>query len=310
MDLAQFLSEVSNWVLYFFIYAGIGWVFESLWCSIKARPMHFINRGFLFGPICPIYGVGGVLINFLMKPTGMPWWQEMLLIALICSIVEYIASYVMEKKYHVRWWSYDHWYNPSINGRISLGTSTAFGVGGYLIMHYIHPSVVGFVSGFSFGAKMVLVVVMSIIFLIDNYMSNAAASSVKHALKGGHVDLTDEIKRYAFNYYRKQTRKTRKFARSILKQMKRAQKMTIKQLKKTQKQLKKAAKKAKDESLLRQKRIEARLKIYETRSRQRIEYLTKRHEVREEVAKTDLSTIPRKTEKLKKNSKIDLKKER
>jgi len=304
MELVPFLNELTTWILYFFIYAGLGWVFESLWCSIKASPPHFINRGFLFGPICPIYGVGAVLMTFFIAPLGLNWFSEILLIMLVCSIVEYVASYVMEKKYHVRWWSYDNWYNPSINGRVSIGTSTAFGIGGYLIIHYIHPVVVGGVSGFPFGAKMAMSVVFMIIFLIDNYMSSAAASSVKHALKGGHVDLTDEIKRYAVNYYRKQTRKTRRFARSILRKMKRAQKSAIRQLKKTHRQLKRAAKKAQDKSLLRQKQIEAKIKINQARLRAKTEYLAKRRETRREIAKVDLKTIPKKTEKLKKNSKL------
>ena len=287
MELIPFLDELTTWILYFFIYSCLGWIFESLYCSIKAKPPHLINRGFLFGPLCPIYGVGAVLVTFFIEPLHLDWFLEILLIMLICSVIEYIASYAMEKKYHVRWWSYDKWYNPSINGRVSIGTSIGFGIGGYLIIHNIHPIIINFVSGIPFGAKMAISVVSIIIYLIDNYMSNAAASSVKHALKGGHVDLTDEIKRYAVNYYRKQTRKTRHFAKSILRKMKRAQKSTIKQLKKTSRQLKRAAKKAQDRQIARQKQIEARIRIKQERSRARIEYLSKRHEARKEIAKTD-----------------------
>ena len=304
MELVPFLNEVTTWILYFFIYSILGWVFESLYCSIKAKPIHFINRGFLFGPLCPIYGAGAVLMNYFIAPLGLDWFPEILLIILVCDAVEYLASYVMEKKYHVRWWSYDNWYNPSINGRVSLGTSLGFGIGGYFLIHNIQPFVSDFIGGFGFSLKLSLSVVFVIIFLIDNYMSSAAASSVKHALKGGHVDLTDEIKRYAINYYRKQTRKTRRFARAILKKMKRAQKVAIKQLKKTHKQIKHAAKKAQGRQIARQKWLEARLHLRQERSRQRAEYLARRHEAKKEIAKVDLETIPRKTEKLKKNSKL------
>ena len=308
MELTQFLSELTTWILYFFIYSCLGWIFESLWCSVRARPIHFINRGFLFGPICPIYGVGVVLATFFIEPLHLNWFSEILVIMLVCSVVEYIASYVMEKKYHVRWWSYDNWYNPSINGRVSIGTSIGFGVGGYAVIHYVHPIVVGFVASLSFGVKMAITIVATIVYLIDNYMSNAAASSVKHALKGGHVDLTDEIKRYAVNYYRKQTRKTRRFARSILRKMKRAQKIAIRQLKKTHRQLKRAAKKAQNESFLHQRQIEAKNKLKQERIRAKTEYLAKRSEARRKIAETDVETIPKKTEKLKKNLKINLKK--
>lgn len=282
--LVDFLDNLTTWIIYFFIYSIFGWIFESTYCSIKAKPPHFINRGFLFGPLCPIYGTGLVAVAFLMQPiSDMNPALKFIFIAAVCTVIEYIASYVMEKLYHVRWWSYKNsWYNFTINGRVSFWTSVGFGLGGLIVLDYIHPSVVSFVDSFSFGAKMAITVSLVILFMLDNYMSNAAASSVKHALKGGHVDLTDEIKRYAFNYYRKQTRRTRRLARKILKTMKRAQKHAIKQLKGTQKRIMKHAAK--------------------------VEYLTKRHEVRKEIAEVDLKTIPRKTEKMRNNSKINIKK--
>lgn len=283
VTMVDFLNNLTTWILYFFIYSIVGWIFESTYCSIKAKPPHFINRGFLFGPLCPIYGAGLVAVAFFLQPfEDLPPLEKFFAIAIICSIIEYVASFVMEKLYHVRWWSYKNsWYNITLNGRISLMTSIGFGVGGLLVLDYIHPNVEAFVGSLTFGIKMAISVSCIILFMIDNYMSNAAASSVKHALKGGHVDLTDEIKRYAFNYYRKQTRKTRRLARRILKAMKKAQKRALKELKGTQKRIMKHAAK--------------------------IEYLTKRREVRKEIAKTDIKTIPRKTERLKKNSKINLK---
>lgn len=279
-----FLDEFTKWVLYFFIYSILGWIFESIYCSVKAKPPHFINRGFLFGPLCPIYGTGLVAVTFLMQPLkNLDPLTEFLIIAGTCSLIEYLASFVMEKLYHVRWWSYrNSWYNITLNGRISLWTSVGFGVGGLFVLTYLHPSVESFVGSLNFNLRIALSVAFTIIFVIDNYMSNAAAFSVKHVLKGGKVDLTDEIKRYAINYYRKQTRKTRRFAKKILRTMKRAQKRTLKQLNGTKKRIEKHAAK--------------------------IEYLTKRHEVRKEIAKTDIETIPRKTEKLRKNAKVNLKK--
>ena len=279
--MVNFLNELATWVIYFFAYSIFGWIFESLYCSIKAKPPHFINRGFLFGPLCPIYGAGLVSVAFLMQPfKNLNPAQEFVVIMLVCTVIEYIASYVMENLYHVRWWSYKNsWYNFTINGRVSFWTSVGFGVGGLLVLTFIHPSIESYVTGFSFGAKLAIAVSCIILFMIDNYMSNAAASSVKHALKGGKVDLTDEIKRYAFNYYRKQTRKTRRLARRFLKTMKRAQKRALKQLKGTQKRIQKQAAK--------------------------LEYLASRREARKEIAKTDIKTIPRKTENLRKNAKVD-----
>ena len=277
--MVDFLNSVSTWILYFFIYSIVGWVFESTYCSIKAKPPHFINRGFCFGPLCPICGTGLVAVAFLMQPFQNLRPVQMFLIAMaICTVIEYIASFAMEKIFHVRWWSYKNsWYNFTINGRVSFWTSIGFGIGGLLVLKYIHPGVVDFVNTFSFGVKITLATVLTIIFIIDNYMSSAAASSIKHALKGGKVDLTDEIKRYAFNYYRKQTRRTRKIARKILKTMKKAQKRALKELKGTPKKIKKQA--------------------------QKLEYIAKKMDVRKKIAEVDINTIPKKTEKMKKYKK-------
>lgn len=277
--MVEFLNSVSAWILYFFIYSIVGWVFESTYCSLKAKPPHFINRGFCFGPLCPIYGTGLVAVAFLMQPFQNLRPVQMFLIAMaICTVIEYVASYAMEKVFHVRWWSYKNsWYNFTINGRVSFWTSIGSGIGGLLVLKYIHPGVVDFVNTFSFGAKIALATVLTTIFIIDNYMSSAAASSIKHALKGGKVDLTDEIKRYAFNYYRKQTRRTRKFARKILKTMKKAQKRALKELKGTPKKIKKQA--------------------------QKLEYIAKKMDVRKKIAEVDINTIPKKTEKMKKYKK-------
>ena len=280
----DFLNSASTWIIYFFIYSIVGWVFESTYCSLKAKPRHFINRGFLFGPLCPIYGTGLVAVAYFMQPFKyLRPVQEFLIIMAVCTVIEYIASFVMEKLYHVRWWSYHNsWYNFTINGRVSFWTSIGFGIGGLLVLNYVHPNVVNFVDTFSFGAKLSVASSLMILFLIDNYMSSMAVSSVKHALKGGKVDLTDEIKRYAFNYYRKQTRRTRRFARKLLKTMKKAQKRALKELKGTQRRIKKHA--------------------------QKLEYVAKKLDVRKKIAETDIKTIPRKTEKLRKNAKVNLKK--
>lgn len=282
--MVNFLDGLSILVLYFFIYSIVGWVFESIFCSIKAKPPHFINRGFLFGPLCPIYGTTLVAVTFLMQPLkNLDLGLEFLAIVLICSAIEYVASYVMEKLYHVRWWSYHNsWYNFAINGRVSFWTSIGFGIGGLLVLNFVHPHIAEFVTSAPFGARFATATALTTIFLIDNYMSSAAVSSVKHALKGGKVDLTDEIKRYAFNYYRKQTRKTRKFAKKLLKTMKKAQKRAIKELKGTQKRIQKQAAK--------------------------LEYVAKKLDVRKMIAEIDIKTIPRKTERMRKNSKIDISK--
>lgn len=84
-------------------YSIVGWVYESLICSVGAR--HFVNRGFLNGPYCPIYGFGAVFDLILLGKIENPFLL-FLLGAIVTCTLEYLTSYGMEKIFHARWWDY------------------------------------------------------------------------------------------------------------------------------------------------------------------------------------------------------------
>ena len=115
----------------FFIASVIGYLVEITFCSIGSKKL-IINRGFLIGPYIPIYGVGTVLVVlFLYKYSNDPWvffWMTVIL----CSFIEYVTSYIMEKIFKVRWWDYSH--EPfNYNGRICLKNSLIFGFAGLIL---------------------------------------------------------------------------------------------------------------------------------------------------------------------------------
>ncbi len=115
-------GSLTNMLLYFFLYSFLGWAQETVQCSIKEK--RFVNRGFLNGPICPIYGCGALLIFNLLLPIqrgiASPWLSVPLVFlcgALIASVLEYVTSWAMETLFHSRWWDYsDKKWN--INGRM------------------------------------------------------------------------------------------------------------------------------------------------------------------------------------------------
>lgn len=77
----------------------------------------FINRGFLIGPYCPIYGFGSVLIGLLLSRYAGEPLVVFILAMVVCGTLEYVTSYLMEKLFHARWWDYsDKRFN--LNGRI------------------------------------------------------------------------------------------------------------------------------------------------------------------------------------------------
>ena len=96
--------NVSVYFILFIIYAMIGWCIEIINGLIQTKK--FVNRGFLIGPYCPIYGVGGILITLLLsKYYDDPIVLFFMGIA-VCGILEYLTSYIMEKFFKARWWDY------------------------------------------------------------------------------------------------------------------------------------------------------------------------------------------------------------
>jgi len=98
----------------------------------------FVNRGFLIGPYCPIYGVGSVLIIYFLRNNLGDILSVYLKSILVAAILEYMTSFVMEKIFHARWWDYsDNKFN--INGRICLETLIPFGFLACFLVYIINP---------------------------------------------------------------------------------------------------------------------------------------------------------------------------
>ncbi len=139
------LESVERWILYIMIYSFVGWVYETIICSLEAKRL--VNRGFFNGPYCPIYGFGALIdVAIIGRIESVP--LLFLLGALLDCTLEYITSYVMEKMFHARWWDYST-YRFNLNGRICLLGAVVFGAFSALTIKVIHPAVVyavGFVG--------------------------------------------------------------------------------------------------------------------------------------------------------------------
>lgn len=121
---------------WFIVYSYIGWVYESIYCSIDLG--RFVQRGFLFGPICPIYGTCIIFMILLFSERFKSRFSLFLSCALFASALEYVVSFTMEYVFGRRWWDYSNRL-LNINGRICLGAAVVFGVSGVLIIRYLHP---------------------------------------------------------------------------------------------------------------------------------------------------------------------------
>lgn len=148
----------------FLIYACMGWCLEVGYCGLNSGK--FVNRGFLNGPVCPIYGVGGVLIVLCLTPLEENICLLFIGSVLVTSLIELATGFALEKIYHARWWDYtDQPFN--IGGYICLKFSLAWGVAGIFLMKIIHPAVYGIIKVCPRIFGVILLIFFSAVFIAD-----------------------------------------------------------------------------------------------------------------------------------------------
>ncbi|MBE5968560.1 MAG: cardiolipin synthase [Lachnospiraceae bacterium] len=133
-----FKNEFYQLFYIFFLYGIIGWIYES--CFVSIRKKSWVNRGFLNGPVLPIYGGGALIIYLVFWNYRAEWLLVFFGGALLATVLEYITSLVMEKIFHMRWWDYTH-YRFHLNGRICLEASLLWGTMAILLLNVIQPGI-------------------------------------------------------------------------------------------------------------------------------------------------------------------------
>ena len=174
----------------FIIYSFIGWSIEVVGKLIEKHK--FINRGFLVGPICPIYGWGCIAIILLLSKYKSSPIVLFLMAIIICSILEYFTSYFMEKLFHVRWWDYTR-RKYNINGRICAETMIPFGLLGCLVVYIVNPIFTGLLNKIPVNTLNILAIIIFTLYIIDNVVSLSVMFGFKGTLKTVEKDGTEEI---------------------------------------------------------------------------------------------------------------------
>lgn len=184
--------DIRVYFLLFIIYAFLGWCMEVIGKLIQYK--RFINRGFLIGPYCPIYGYGALLITFLLKKYTSDPITLFIMAILVCGTLEYLTSYFMEKIFHARWWDYSQ-RKFNINGRVCLNTIIPFGLLGLFIMYVSNPFLIGKIELLPELALNILFWILLTVFIIDNIVSTNVISYVGKTTKeiGKDLDNTEEI---------------------------------------------------------------------------------------------------------------------
>ena len=184
--------DIRVYFLLFMLYSFIGWCMEVTGKLIQYK--RFINRGFLVGPYCPIYGTGAILITFLLNRYTNDPFVLFIMAILVCGTLEYLTSYFMEKIYHARWWDYSQ-RKFNINGRVCLNTIIPFGLLGMFIMYVSNPFLIGKIEALPELTLNILFWTLLAIYLLDNIVSTNVISYVGKTTKefGKSLDNTEEI---------------------------------------------------------------------------------------------------------------------
>lgn len=184
------MYKICVLVILFLIYSFLGWIIETTWTLIVEKK--FVNRGFLIGPVVPIYGTGGMLIYllaglFMKKPIIL-----FIMSMLVCSLLEYFTSYVMEKVFKTRWWDYSK-RKFNINGRICLFNILCFGVMSMIIVYVANPFFLNIIHKIDPMVLKVVVVILSVLFIVDFGISTKIIYNFRGISKNVHVDSTEEV---------------------------------------------------------------------------------------------------------------------
>lgn len=174
------LYTLPQYIAFFFAYAILGWCVEVAFAAVNTRQL--VNRGFLNGPACPIYGFGMVGLLAVLGP-----WQNnvaavFVVAAVLATLVELVAGYALYKLFHTRWWDYTK-FRGNLGGFICPRFSLLWGLGGVLVIRLVHPPVAAAVQAIPPLALAVTDGVLAVGFAVDVGISFAQAAGLERRLK-------------------------------------------------------------------------------------------------------------------------------
>nr|WP_326185571.1 hypothetical protein [uncultured Oscillibacter sp.] len=177
--------SAGQWVLLFFFYCFCGWVWES--CYVSVRQRRWVNRGFLQGPLLPIYGSGAIIILFATLPVAGSLPLIWLFGMLAATALEYVVGAAMEKIFKVRYWDYSN-QKYNLNGHICLTSSIAWGFFSILLVRCIHPPIGRLLADVPSWLVDPLALILTAAFTVDVVRSVQAALDLRETL----TRLTEE----------------------------------------------------------------------------------------------------------------------
>ena len=191
-------------ILMFMFYGFLGYVYEMIHMRITTKEL--VNRGFLNGPIIPVYAVGSLSIIFLLDKVKSNFLLTLICITLICSVVEYITGFILEKIFKIRWWDYsDKAFN--IHGRVCPNTMSQFVLLALIALYFINPIFIKVLDNTNENVLIGLSVFLFVIFICDVILSNVIVINFLKTDTGDRIDKTPTIRKYTKTYLKSKVRK-------------------------------------------------------------------------------------------------------
>ncbi|MGN0266775.1 MAG: hypothetical protein ACI4D7_03765 [Lachnospiraceae bacterium] len=175
----MYTYSTSEWLLFFYIYCFAGWVFESTYVSICHRKL--VNRGFLNGPMIPLYGFGAITVLF----AALPFREFPVLVYLVgmiaATLLEYVVGVVMEAIFKVRYWDYSS-NKFNLKGYICLSSSIAWGFLSVILIYGIHRPIENFIQRQSFFMVSTSALLITVFFVADVMASLRTALDIRDTI--------------------------------------------------------------------------------------------------------------------------------
>lgn len=165
-------DKIMECITYFFIYSFLGWLIETIYALFVHG--YFVKRGFLFGPLCPIYGFGAVVLIISTNKLYKKPFLKFLIATIAFTVFEYMVSFILEMLFGLRWWDYSNDF-LNIQGRVSLLYSILWGVIGLILLEKLHPYIQSKIQKITKGntnhIQAIVCISLIIILLLDTVFS-------------------------------------------------------------------------------------------------------------------------------------------
>lgn len=188
----EILVTIAEYFLWFILYSVCGWIMETLLYAVRKKQA--VKRGFLFGPLCPIYGVGVLLCMFLFYGKIENIFVLFFVGMLVCTVLEYVTHFVLEKLFHATWWDYST-KKFNIKGRICLQNSLFFGAGVVLIVKGLQPFVISLTHRIPRPVLLGLFFVLYTMFVVDLTTTIASLKNTVQMLKEMQSAITEHMQK-------------------------------------------------------------------------------------------------------------------